>query len=127
MNNNKVTGVATPTATTDAATKGYVNTAVPAYKVITGTMGAPSTNTVILSGLSTKTPINGKLVNGKMWVERSANEWFDVAASYTVVAGGFPSFQLTYNDNTKALYAWFSSAKGATWSGRFKYEYFERA
>jgi len=127
MNSNRVVSGRNPVDASDVATKRYVDTAVPAYKVVTGTMSESGMETVILTGHTTKTPINGKLFNGKMWLERSANEWFDASASNSVVVVGYPKFQVIYNEiiATKRLYAWFSGNKNATWSGRLRSEYQE--
>jgi len=54
INSNKVTGVAAPTVSADAATKGYVDGVVPVLKVVTGTMDASGTETMILTRLTTK-------------------------------------------------------------------------
>jgi len=74
-----------------------------------------------------KKTINGKLVDGKMWLEISFNEWFDASVSNSFVVGGYPNFQVIYNEitGTKRIFAWFSGTKGAAWIGRLKYEYQE--
>jgi len=62
MGGNKVTSLATPTTTTDASTKGYVDTTVAALAATLGTMSTQNANNVAItggtiSGLSSPLPV----------------------------------------------------------------------
>ncbi|CAB4136480.1 hypothetical protein UFOVP312_1, partial [uncultured Caudovirales phage] len=66
MSNNKITGLGTPTATGDAATKGYVDTAVGSYLplaggTLTGNLGFSGTGRRITGDFSNAT-INNRLL-----------------------------------------------------------------
>ena len=92
LNNNKVIGLGTPTATTDAATKGYVDTSIAALSTSTITQGNSSVQ-VVDSGTGTVT------------VTVDGSTALTVTSTGVVVAGNMTvnGTTTTVNSNTIAL------------------------
>jgi hypothetical protein len=92
LNNNKVIGVGTPTANTDAATKGYVDS----------TVGALSTSSITQGNSSVAVVDSG---TGTVTVTVDGNTALTVDSTGVVVAGNFTvsGTTTTVNSNTVAI------------------------